>query len=126
MIIVRNLARSFSAALHGIRSTWKSEQSFRIQTLIGAVAVFLMILFPVTKPEKIILALLIMAVLILELLNSTLERIIDALEPRIHPFAREVKDSMAATVLVAALGACVIGIFILGPYFLRILEEILK
>lgn len=126
MIGARNLARSFAAALQGFRSTWKSEHSFRIQIVIGIGVVILMAVFPVNKPEKIILSLLIMAVLVLELLNSTLERIIDALEPRIHPFAREVKDSMAAAVLVAALGAGVIGIIILGPHLLRVAEEILK
>ena len=56
----------------------------------------------------------------MELLNSTLERIIDTLQPRIHPFAQELKDMMAAAVLITAMGSFFVGILIVGPYLLRL------
>lgn len=109
------------AAFHGIALTWRQEQSFRIQSAAAVALVVMMAAFPMTKAEVIILTFLIMAVLVLELLNSTLERIIDALQPRIHPFAQEVKDMMAGAVFITAIGSLIVGVLIVGPYFLRLI-----
>ena len=65
--------------------------------------------------ERAILLLVTMLVLMLELLNSSLERLVDLAKPRLHVYAGEIKDLMAASVLVAALFALLVGILILGP-----------
>jgi diacylglycerol kinase len=64
-----------------------------------------------------VLALTIVLVLSLELANTAAERIMDILKPRVHPYARVVKDAMAGAVLIASVGAVFIGICILLPYF---------
>ena len=117
---VQRIGRSFLAAFYGIVLTWKNEQSFRIQIGVAFALMALMVVLPLTKPEIIILTFLIMAVLVLELFNSTLERIIDALQPRIHPFAREVKDMMAGAVLLTAVTSIVVAILIFWSYVFRV------
>ncbi|MEK7607074.1 MAG: diacylglycerol kinase [Patescibacteria group bacterium] len=117
---IQRLGQSFRFAFRGIRFTWRQEQSFRVQVAVATVVVLLMIFLPTTKLETVVLSFLIMAVLVMELLNSTLERIIDTLQPRIHPFAQEVKDMMAAAVLITAMGSLFVGILIVGPYLLRL------
>lgn len=61
--------------------------------------------------------LIIMWVLITELTNTVVERVVDILKPRIHPYARLVKDIMAAVVLISSIMAVVVGVIIFYPYF---------
>ncbi|MBP7061150.1 MAG: diacylglycerol kinase [Candidatus Moranbacteria bacterium] len=58
-------------------------------------------------------------VLILELVNTALERVMDILKPRVHPYARVVKDVMAGAVFIASCGAFIVGVIIFTPYMFR-------
>lgn len=80
------------------------------------VVVALMLWLPLSMSENIILILVITAVLSIELVNTALERVMDILKPRVHPYARVVKDIMAGAVLVVSLGALLIGGIIFIPY----------
>lgn len=112
----RRLGKSFRYAGRGIWYVFRNEQSFRIHLLASLVVIILMIYFRVTLWQAIILLLVIALVLVLELINTIFEKIIDILKPRIHYYAEMVKDIMAAAVLIASIGAVIIGILIFGPY----------
>lgn len=117
VVNLKTLLKSFRYAFRGIRYAFKSEQSFRIHILAGLLVLILMFLFPLLTWERILLLLLIFLVIILELINTTFEKIIDILKPRIHFYAEIVKDLMAAAVLLASFTALVIGLYIFIPYF---------
>lgn len=76
----------------------------------------LIFVFKVKNWEAIILILMVMFVLIFELTNTVLERVVDILKPRIHPYARLIKDLMAAVVLITAVVSIIVGIIIFYPY----------
>jgi len=76
-----------------------------------------MFFFPTRTLERIALFLVIFAVLVVELVNSMFERVVDILKPRIHPYAQLIKDITAAAVLLASVGAVIVGIIIFWPYF---------
>lgn len=76
--------------------------------------------FPLRKWEMVAVFLLIVMVLTVEVLNTALERFADLLKPRLHHYVGAIKDIMAAAVLVTSLGALIIGIIILGPYFISL------
>ncbi|KKU40201.1 MAG: Diacylglycerol kinase, partial [Candidatus Azambacteria bacterium GW2011_GWD2_46_48] len=63
-----------------------------------------------------ILILTVISVLTLEMINTSIERILDLLHPEKHPEIKIIKDISAAAVLLAALGALVIGLKIFIPY----------
>ena len=107
--------KSFKYALRGIVYTWAQEQNFRIQVFCAAVVFMVAFFVRVSYLETALLALAISGVLVLELVNTVAERIMDALNPRIHPYATVVKDVMAGAVLIAALGATLVGIAVLVP-----------
>lgn len=117
MINVNQVFKSFAHAISGLKTVFQFEQSFRLQTVAACVAVGLALLLHIKQNEFIVILLLVASVLTLELLNSVLERLVDAFKPRIHPIVKEVKDMMAATVLLASFFACVIGVLIFYPYF---------
>jgi diacylglycerol kinase len=72
--------------------------------------------------EIAILTLVVVLVLVLELVNSVFERMVDLLKPRVHDFVKDVKDVMAAAVLLASIGALLIGGLIFWPHVVALLR----
>jgi len=117
----RHLHKSFRYALKGLARVAAEEQNFRIQLFVAAAVTGGMFIFDLSMWEKALLTLSIILVLVLELLNSIFERMVDILKPRIHHYVEDIKDIMAGTVLVASVGALIIGLLIFWPYFVKLL-----
>ncbi|HTK04225.1 MAG TPA: diacylglycerol kinase [Candidatus Eisenbacteria bacterium] len=121
MLDFNKFGRSLRYAAKGIAVVAREEQSFRLQ-LVGAVAVtIMMFVLDLRTPEKALLTLAMVLVLVLELVNSIFERMVDILKPRIHHYVEDIKDIMAGTVLIASVGALLIGVLIFWPYFVRLI-----
>lgn len=98
---------------------WREEQNFRVQSVAALISFALAAYFRITRTELFFLVLVSMLVLVLELLNTIFERFTDFFSPRLQAIAGTIKDIMAAAVLMASLGAFVIGILIFWPYMFR-------
>lgn len=122
MLNFSRLIRSFRYAFRGVAGVFREEQSFRIQVIIGLIVLILALYFNVKVWEMVALILVIMMVLVLELINSVFERLVDVLKPRMHPYAETIKDITAAVVLISSVGALLVGIMILGPYIVKWLK----
>lgn len=101
-----------------MRTIFAHEQNFRIQLLVSAFVIAAMFWFDVKTWEAVALILMMLLVLILEILNTVVERFIDVLQPRLHYYSEVMKDMMAAAVLLAAIGAVVVGSLIFYPHIL--------
>ena len=112
----KKLFKSFRHAFRGLKYALKNEQNFQLEVLGGVFVVVLMCLFPTSGLEKIALFIVIFAVLVIELINTIFERVVDMLKPRVHPYAQVVKDIMAAAVLLSSIGALIVGVGIFYPY----------
>lgn len=108
--------RSFVHAGRGLLLAFRTERSFRIQVAVGMCVGIALFLFPFRTWERILLLLAIALVFVLELLNSMVERLVDLVKPRMHGYVHDIKDLMAATVLVASCFAALIGLLIVWPY----------
>lgn len=115
---MRRFIRSCSYAVKGILFALKNERNFQIEIVFGILALFGMFFFPLSGLERGLIILSVTLVLTLELANTALERVMDILKPRIHPYARVIKDMMAGAVLLTTLAALAIGIVIFSPYVL--------
>lgn len=111
--------RSFSHALRGFAYAFVMERNFRVQVAVGACVGALIFLLPFAAWERVILFSMIMAVLVLELLNTGMERLVDLLKPRLDDYVRDVKDVLAAAVLLASVFAVLIGAIIIFPHFFQ-------
>ena len=116
MIELHQFIKSVSHALRGIKTVYRTEQSFRLQLLVGLITIIFSILIQIKTVEFIVVIMLIVSVLILELVNSIFERISDSFKPRIHPIIKDVKDIMAGAVLMVSILSVVIGVLIFYPY----------
>ncbi|MDD5626200.1 MAG: diacylglycerol kinase family protein [Patescibacteria group bacterium] len=110
------LIKSFANAFRGIGYTFRHEVSFRIQIVFAIVVLIGAFYLPLRTLERVVIILLVAMVLILELANSVLERVVDLFQPKIDYIAKAVKDIMAAAVFVAALASVVVGLIIFVPY----------
>jgi undecaprenol kinase len=119
---LRQFSKSLSHALLGLGYVAKNEKNFQNQLAVAFLVVLAMIYFDVTRGEMVVLFMVVMAVLIMELLNTIMERVVDILKPRVHPYARLIKDLMAASVLLTSILAVIIGVLIFTPYVLTVME----
>ncbi|TAK95528.1 diacylglycerol kinase family protein [Patescibacteria group bacterium] len=120
---IKRFNRSFRHALSGLKYAVSYERNFQIELVVAFFVVVLIKIFEIKSWEAVVLVLMIMWVLITELTNTVVERVVDILKPRIHPYAKLIKDIMAAVVLISSVMAAVVGIIIFYPYFRRLLEE---
>lgn len=108
--------KSLKHAFRGLIYALKNEKNFQNEIVIAIIIIFAMFYFGVTRAEMVVLILVMMGVLLAELVNTVMERIVDILKPRIHPYARLIKDIMAAAVLLTSVSALIIGALIFYPY----------
>ncbi len=115
---INRLTKSFRFAIHGLRYAFLHERNFRIESGVALGVLALSFMLELSLLEKSILLTMCAVVLGMELANTALERVIDMLKPRVHPYARIVKDVMAGAVLLVSFVALLIGVLIFLPYLL--------
>lgn len=109
-------AKSFTYAGRGIWVFVKSTHNAWIHLVVLAVAVALGIYFNITVVEWMMLVLAGGFVLVAEAFNTAIEIDIDLTSPEYHPYAKDTKDVAAGAVLISAVTALIIGLFIFGHY----------
>lgn len=124
--IAPNLMRSFAYAMAGVSYAFKTQRNFRIHTLIGALAIALGVFLHISAMEMAIIALTSALVMVLELLNTAIESVVDlTVKQTYHELAKIAKDCAAGAVLVAAIAALMVACFILLPPLL-VLFSVMK
>lgn len=116
MIDPGKFVRSLKFAWKGIATLARQEQSFRLQLMAAAVAAAMTWYFELSRSETALILVVAGSVLVLELLNSAVERLVDLFKPRIHEYAEEIKDLMAGAVLVGSIGAFIVGCLVFIPH----------
>ena len=112
---IRSRLKSFSFALAGIRSFVIWEHNARIH-LVSTIAVIIVAWFLHVSPaEAAVLTIVTGLVWITELLNTCIERLADLITRERNPNIKIIKDLAAGAVLIAAITAVIVGLFIFIP-----------
>ncbi|MFH1971232.1 MAG: diacylglycerol kinase family protein [Patescibacteria group bacterium] len=114
--------KSFIYAFEGLKLTFKNEPNFRIQLILALLSTFLGIILNISQTEWLILIIVIFMVLLLELINSSLEALVDIISPEINEKAKIAKDTAAGAVLVSSILSLVIGVVLFLPKILILLK----
>ena len=109
-------AASFAHAWRGLR-LFVAQPNARIHVLAAVLVLVLACWLLVSDLEWVALVLAIALVMGAEALNTALEYAVDLASPEWHPLARDAKDVAAAAVLMASIGAAVVGVVVFWPYF---------
>lgn len=124
VLSIKRLKKSFGYALKGIDDVVSNEPNMKIHVSVAILVVIMAFLLKVSMMEWIILVLLIGAVLAAETINTTIENLVDMYTKEYNEKAKVVKDTAAGTVLILAITAAIIGLMILIPKIILVLESL--
>ena len=105
------LATGYS--IKGLKSAFKHEAAFRQETLLAAIFIPLACYLDVSQIERILLIAPLILVLIIEILNSAIEAVVDRIGSEHHELSGRAKDMGSAGVLIALFLTAYIWIEIL-------------
>ncbi|MBF2057342.1 MAG: diacylglycerol kinase family protein [Cyanobacterium sp. T60_A2020_053] len=123
--IAPDLLSSFGYAWAGVRYGFKTQRNFRIHCLMAVVAIGFGFYLHATAVEMAVITLTCAMVMVLELLNTALESVVDlTVGKTYHHLAKIAKDCAAGAVLVSAICALLVASFILLPHGLNLIVSI--
>ncbi len=117
----KGLTRAFRAAINswnGLIYAFKEESAFRQELALSLILIPLAIYLPVSPIEKILLIASVILVLIIELLNSSVEAAIDRISFEVHDLSKRAKDFGSAAVMLALILCGLTWVIILSEYYL--------
>lgn len=94
---------AFRHSLNGLKATWRAESAFRQETALAFVLIPCALFLPVAPVERAALIGSVLLVLVVELLNSAIEAVVDRISLDRHELSGRAKDCGSAAVLVALI-----------------------
>jgi len=117
--LIRRL-QSFAYALQGLAQLLRTQPNARVHLLATLLVCGAGVYFGLSRAEWLWITVAITLVWISEAFNTALEQLADVLHPEQHPGIGRAKDMAAAAVLIAAVGAAVIGMLVFVPHLARL------
>jgi diacylglycerol kinase (ATP) len=114
----RSLHRTWQAflwSMQGLRQTWRLESSFRLEVYLFCVLIPLGLYLGHNNLERFLLVAVLMAVLVIEVLNSAIEAVVDRWGPEHHELAGRAKDMGSAAVFLTQCSAGLAWLLLLWP-----------
>ena len=112
----QNVLISFSYALNGIKYTFRNSRNFKIQVLFALLSFFVGFILQLDYRDYWILFLTVFSVLTLEILNTSIESLVDlVVEKKFNNLAKIAKDCSAGAVLLASINSVIIGLGLFIP-----------
>ena len=110
---IKRLANAFTYSVAGTLAAFKHEDAFRQEVILSVVLIPLAIYFGQTAIEQALMIASILLIIIVELLNSSVEATVDRISVKRHKLSKRAKDSGSAAVFFSLVNAAVIWFLIL-------------
>ena len=98
-----HLFKNTQYAIEGLIHAIKTESSFKLELMAGVIIIPLIFILDFVLIEKVALLMTAILVLIVELINSALENVVDLVTKEIHPLAKSAKD-IGSTAVMFSIG----------------------
>lgn len=121
MGFLRNRIKAFGYAFSGLGYILRTQKNVVIYGVIMLAVILAGILLSISTLEWLLLFFAIGLVWSAEVFNTSIETVVDLVQPENHPLAKIAKDTAAAGVLVTAITVSVIGVYILVVPILRLI-----
>ncbi|AZV45946.1 diacylglycerol kinase [Nautilia sp. PV-1] len=105
--------KNFKYAREGFAEVFKKETSFKLEIIFFAVLSVVAVFLPYPVWAKIILISGMLVPLIVELLNSAIERVVDMVTSEYHELAKYAKDAAAAAVMISIFFSVLVWICVI-------------
>lgn len=112
---LRNFFASIRYSVDGFFAALKHEPSFREDFLFVILLVPFAAILPLNAVSAAVMIASLLLIMIVELLNSSIEWTIDYLRPEQHPLAKRIKDMGSAAVFLSYINAIVVWVILLWP-----------
>ena len=120
-----NVIKSFKYAFSGISYVLKTSRNFKIQLIFAVTSLMIGFLLQISQSNYVILIATIMSVLILEILNTSIESIVDlVVKKEFSSLAKISKDTSAGAVLLASINSVIIAVYIFVPKIKYLFESL--
>ncbi|WP_373988586.1 diacylglycerol kinase [Duganella sp. BuS-21] len=100
---LKRIYTAFFYSIDGFRAAWKGEHAFRQEVGLFLVGTIVALVLRVSAFEKLVLIGVLLLVLIVELINSSIEAVVDRVSLDRHPLSKNAKDFGSAAVLLTCL-----------------------
>ncbi|MEX1328513.1 MAG: diacylglycerol kinase [Desulfobacterales bacterium] len=110
--ILAHILKAFIWSMAGIKAAWKNEQAFRWEAAIVLLMMPIGLWLGKTAVERALLIACSMSVLIIELLNSAVEAVVNRIGPERHDLSKRAKDMGSAAALISMITAAVVWVLI--------------
>jgi len=117
----RSWVRKFADAFRGLALGVRGQSSFFVHFFVAAAVVLAAAVLRVDHVEWCLLLMCIAGVLTAEMFNSALERLARAITDELHPDVGAALDIGSAAVLVASIGAAVVGVIVFAGRLVALL-----
>ncbi|HEX6800408.1 MAG TPA: diacylglycerol kinase family protein [Ktedonobacterales bacterium] len=113
---LRAFLRSFIFAGGGLWHALRTQRNMRVHAGLAALAIALGLALRISPVEWALVFVAITGVVITEMINTVVEALVDLVSPQYHPLAKVAKDVAAGAVLLNAILAVVIALFVYVPH----------
>ncbi|ADZ44070.1 TPA: diacylglycerol kinase [Yersinia enterocolitica] len=113
------LTRIYKAAgysVKGLTAVWKNEAAFRQEAVAAILAIILAFWLDVDATARILLVASVVLVIIVEVINSAIEAVVDRIGSELHELSGRAKDMGSAAVFLAILLALFIWVTVLWQH----------
>jgi diacylglycerol kinase (ATP) len=98
---ITRLVRAFGYSFQGFLHTWREEAAFRQEVLLSLLVIPAGLYFGNSGVERALLVSPMLLILVVELLNSAVEAVVDRSGTELHPLAGMAKDMGSAAVMLS-------------------------
>jgi diacylglycerol kinase (ATP) len=98
---LKRILAAFFYSIDGFKSAWSNEHAFRQELVMVAIGTIIALVLRISPMEKFLLIAVLVLVLIVELINSALEAVVDRISLERHPLSKNAKDYGSAAVALS-------------------------
>lgn len=98
---LKRIYSAFFYSIDGFKSAWRHEHAFRQEMVLFVIGTTIALLLRVSAVEKLVLIGVLVLMLIVELINSAIEAVVDRISLDRHPLSKNAKDFGSAAVFLA-------------------------
>lgn len=115
---IKRVIRATGFSMKGLKAAWVHEAAFRQELMLSIVMLPIAVFVDITTLEKLLLIFSLFIVLIVELLNSAIEAVVDRIGDEIHTLSGQAKDIASAAVFMSLALCGITWAVILGSRYL--------
>ncbi|MCG7420103.1 diacylglycerol kinase [Macrococcus epidermidis] len=112
--------KRFLYPIQGFITLLKKDVNFVIHLIAAILVVMFSFYFQITKIEWLFVIIAIFSVLFMEVINTSVEYVVDLVTEDYHELAKHAKDTAAFAVLLSSIMSAIIGIIIFMPYIIEL------